>query len=74
MLTRRAPALRAAGILEVSISALGDLDAKLAPAAPEPRPADDEDARSPVITDPLKDPATFGGFMPRSLYRDDADD
>jgi hypothetical protein len=68
LLAEQAPALRAAGVLSVSIdgAAATFLPAEAAIAMAAAPTADDQRPREPTgdLTDPLNDPATFGGTLP----------
>ena len=68
LIAERGPALRAAGVRSFTIDGFS---VELGPAEPAQAEQDDNPP-APVITDPLDDPDTFGGFMPRT--RPDRDD
>lgn len=67
-IAKHAPALRAAGVLQVSID--GQLGAVLAPAEPLPSSVPPPRPR-PVHTDPLQDPDTFPGGRVPGYKRED---
>ena len=60
LITKAAPELRKAGVVSLSI---GDIEIELAPADP-PEPTSST-ATPDDPDDPLKDPATYGGSVPR---------
>lgn len=57
LLVAKAPAMREAGILNLSIDGLSIV---LAEAAPEPVKPDKHDTSPPAPVDPFDDPATYG--------------